>query len=144
MVPLKIILKKLHSSLYDFLKEFFNATLSNRLVVYENMYNFQMYAVYAKDPNDGREENNEYLMLLHGTDEKSATGTLQEGIKNSESGGFGSGVYLPDCSTAALSHAENERKFQNRGFYVCQRSASLANTANVRARQEVRIARSRH
>ena len=54
-------------------------------------------------------------MLFHGTNKQGATGVLNGGFKNSESGWFGSGVYMTDCSYIALTYAAK----YNEGFCYC-------------------------
>ena len=52
------------------------------------------------------DEKRSNLMLFHGTSKIGAEGILNEGFKNSESGWFGSGVYMSECSSTAFMYTQ--------------------------------------
>ena len=55
----------------------------------------------ASEEKAVKHKNN--LMLFHGTSQKNAEEILNNGFRNSESGIFGEGLYLTDCSDVATS-----------------------------------------
>ena len=123
----------LRSEEYKFLKDFFNRTRcldprghgisidfkskNTRLSrkgkvyrIYKLVENKQAVKSKRKGKNnsiakvmEGKRGN---LMLFHGTNYKGATAIFKEGYKNSRFGWFGTGVYMTDCSTTAMSYAE--------------------------------------
>ena len=109
----KYNLKKLEPNAkeYDFIKDFFYLT-THPYVTFKNDYQLKTFRIYKVRENvttsaEGEKRNN--LMLFHGTHKEGAAGILKEGFRNSESGWFGRGVYMTDCSDTAFVYASTCR-----------------------------------
>ena len=57
------------------------------------------------------DEKHSNLMLFHGTSKIGAEGVLEEGFKNSESGWFGSGVYMSECSSTEFMYTQRNNNY---------------------------------
>ena len=105
----KYNLENLDSTSDEFIlvKQFFDTTksITNALGITIPVTNLQIYKVDENNPIESAEEKINNLMLLHGTNRKRAVGILKEGFKNSKKGWFGRGVYMTDCSTAAIMYS---------------------------------------
>ena len=55
------------------------------------------------DPQEKPLNSENNLMLYHGTNRENCVGILKKGFANSTKGVFGEGVYLTECSDAAIS-----------------------------------------
>ena len=63
-----------------------------------------------------RKSNN--LMLFHGTSKKGLTGILKEGFINSAKICLGKGVYMTDCTCAALHNNYNYLNYSNHFLFL--------------------------
>ena len=92
---------------FDFIKNFFYLTTDPN-ESFDTQYDvegFDIYKVVENGPTKTEEEKSNNLMLFHGTKNKDhATGILKEGFRNSESGYFGKGVYMTECSCTAFDY----------------------------------------
>jgi len=98
------------SNEFKFIKKFIKITAMNAMNRNEKV--LQIHKVTQKNPTSLMDNKRNNLMLFHGTNEKGVEGILKEGFKNSEKGWFGKGVYMTDCSTAAVGYsigAQNNR-----------------------------------
>ena len=88
------------------IKEFFDLTVypvRNKELC--QIKDFRIYKVFENNPRKTEDKKSNNLMLFHGTNKESATGILKTGFENSESGWFGKGVYMTDCSDVAQEYA---------------------------------------
>ena len=90
---------------FDFIKNFFYSIFDEDKR-FETEYVVESFCIYKVVENGStNEEKSNNLMLFHGTKNKDhATGILKEGFRNSESGYFGKGVYMTECSCTAFDY----------------------------------------
>lgn len=92
---------------FKFIKEFFDLTI-DPAHGFKNVFqikDFRIYKVLENSPRKTEDKKSNNLMLLHGTKKENATGILKTGFRNSESGWFGKGVYMTDCSYTAQDYS---------------------------------------
>ena len=97
----------LNAGEFEFIKEFFDLTIDPVGSFKEvcQIKDFCIYKVFENNPRKTEDKKSNNLMLFHGTIKESATGILKTGFKNSESGWFGKGVYMTECSDIAHDYS---------------------------------------
>ena len=91
---------------FKFIKDFVYLTV-DPFVSFETKYlikDFRIHRVIENNPTKTEYVKNNNLMLFHGTNKTGAAGVLKTGFKNSESGYFGKGVYMTECSDTAFDY----------------------------------------
>ena len=97
---------------YTLIKKSFDATM-----LYDVGLNLsKMYRVGIRNSDEPSGQENDNLLLFHGTNRVNAIGILENGFKPSTRGIHGPGVYLTECSSCAglFAYKKNRRKRKNK------------------------------
>ena len=77
---------------------------------FSRTHGFNVYKIIKSNKAEILKEQQNNLMLFHGTNCKGVEGILTEGFKNSKEGWFGKGVYMTDCSSRARFYSTGKSK----------------------------------